>query len=131
MYSADGITWSPATEAQTNAWQSVTYGNGLFVAVSSNGTNRVMTSPDGIIWTSRSIEANQWSGIVYVPYGAGGGAGGGFGGSDNHAEIGKPGDSEGFFSGRGAAATTTAGDFGGGGSAVNTAGADGLILLVY
>lgn len=35
-----------------NAWLSVTYGNGLFVAVAGSGTgNRVMTSPDGITWS--------------------------------------------------------------------------------
>ena len=33
------------TAAQANTWTFVTYGNGLFVAVSGDGTNRVMTSP--------------------------------------------------------------------------------------
>jgi len=35
-------------------WKSVCYGNGLFVAVASN-TNSMMTSPDGITWTQRSL----------------------------------------------------------------------------
>ena len=50
-----------------NNWNSVTYGNGLFVAVSSNGTgDRVMTSPDGITWNSRtSASDNNWSSVVY------------------------------------------------------------------
>ena len=40
-----GITWTSRTSAADNAWNSVTYGNGLFVAVSTTGTgNRVMTS---------------------------------------------------------------------------------------
>jgi hypothetical protein len=44
---ADGITWTSRTSAADNDWTSVAYGNGLFVAVSNNGTgNRVMTSPD-------------------------------------------------------------------------------------
>lgn len=40
-----GITWDSQTSATDNAWQSVTYGSGLFVAVAQTGTgNRVMTS---------------------------------------------------------------------------------------
>jgi predicted RecA/RadA family phage recombinase len=43
------------------------YGNGLFVAVANTGTgNRVMTSPDGITWTSRASAAdNAWHSVVY------------------------------------------------------------------
>ena len=40
-----GASWTPRSEAEANQWISVTYGGGLFVAVSENGTNRVMTSP--------------------------------------------------------------------------------------
>ena len=30
------------------------------------GTNRVMTSPDGIAWTPRAAaEANQWNSVTY------------------------------------------------------------------
>ena len=36
--------WTARTAAEANYWRSVTYGNGLFVAVAYNGTNRVMTS---------------------------------------------------------------------------------------
>ena len=59
---ADGITWTGRTAAANNDWQSVAYGNGLWVAVSDNGTgNRVMTSADGITWTSRTPAAdNGW-----------------------------------------------------------------------
>ncbi len=42
--------WTARTSAADNDWQSVTYGNGLFVAVASSGTgNRVMTSPGVVI----------------------------------------------------------------------------------
>ncbi|MDP4714608.1 MAG: hypothetical protein NWS04_02015, partial [Candidatus Nanopelagicales bacterium] len=42
-----GVDWTSRAAAVNNAWWSVAYGNGLFVAVSINGTrNRVMTSPD-------------------------------------------------------------------------------------
>src|SRR5690606_27701947 len=36
-----------------------------FVAVAYNGTNRVMTSPDGITWTSRTAGENNWNSITY------------------------------------------------------------------
>jgi hypothetical protein len=64
---ADGITWTARTPAADNRWNSVTYGNGLFVAVGTTGTgNRVMTSPDGITWTSRTSAAdNQWYGLTF------------------------------------------------------------------
>ena len=62
-----GITWTSQTSAADNTWNSVTYGNGLFVAVAETGTgNRVMTSPDGITWTSRtSATDNNWFGVTY------------------------------------------------------------------
>jgi predicted RecA/RadA family phage recombinase len=45
----------------------VAYGNGLFVAVSTTGIgNRVMTSPDGITWTSRTSAAdNSWNCVAF------------------------------------------------------------------
>ncbi|MCM2339445.1 MAG: fibronectin type III domain-containing protein [Burkholderiales bacterium] len=67
MTSPDGITWTPRTSAVDNSWSSVTYGNGLFVAVANSGTNnRVMTSPDGITWTPRTTPVdNSWIGVTY------------------------------------------------------------------
>ena len=44
----------------------MTYGAGLFVAVSEDGTSRVMTSPDGITWTSQLAAAqNSWYAICF------------------------------------------------------------------
>ena len=62
-----GTTWTTQTNPVTNKWASVTYGNGLFVAVGYTGTgNRVMTSPDGINWTIQSSAAdNNWFDVVY------------------------------------------------------------------
>ena len=62
-----GIDWTIRTSAADNPWRSVTYGNGLFVAVANSGTgNRVMTSPDGITWTSQTSAAdNEWYGVTY------------------------------------------------------------------
>jgi len=77
MTSPDGINWTerqaPLTydpeifyDVEADGWNAVTYGAGLFVAVATNGTNRVMTSPDGINWTVRSpAEANSWRAITY------------------------------------------------------------------
>ena len=64
---SDGEIWTSRTSANDNSWWDVTYGNGLFVAVSTSGTgNRVMTSPDGITWTSRTSAAdNSWFGVTY------------------------------------------------------------------
>ena len=62
-----GIVWTSRTSAANNNWRSVTYGNGLFVAVAYSGSgNRVMTSPDGSTWTSRTSAAdNNWYGVTY------------------------------------------------------------------
>ena len=59
--------WTSRTSAADNAWQSVTYGNGVFVAVSNTGVgNRVMTSPDGITWTIRASAAdNDWNDVTF------------------------------------------------------------------
>jgi hypothetical protein len=60
-----GLLWAARTSAADNAWQSVAYGNGMYVAVGSGGTDRVMTSQDGIIWTSRSVPSSTWLGVTY------------------------------------------------------------------
>ena len=67
MTSPDGITWTTQTSAADNSWNSITYGNELFVAVAGSGSgNRVMTSPDGITWTNQtSTVDNSWNGITY------------------------------------------------------------------
>lgn len=53
---ATGTTWT-SRSATSMQWQSICYGNGLFVAVGYNaaGTNgAIMTSPTGVTWTDRS-----------------------------------------------------------------------------
>ena len=61
-----GESWASQTSAADNNWSSVTYGNGLFVAVSHTGVDdRVMTSPDGFTWTSRiSAADNAWRSVT-------------------------------------------------------------------
>ena len=64
---ADGMTWTSRTSASDNDWYGITYGNGLFVAVSpiSSPSSQVMTSPDGITWTSRtSASDNAWYSVT-------------------------------------------------------------------
>ncbi len=58
--------WAARVVPEPNHWRSVTYGNGQFVAVAIDGTNRVMTSPDGFTWTAQAAaEANGWSSVTY------------------------------------------------------------------
>lgn len=62
-----GTNWTERTPASNNYWMSVTYGNGLFVAVSIDGNgDDVMTSPDGINWTSQTTPAGYtWYSVTY------------------------------------------------------------------
>lgn len=67
-----GVTWTARTGASNNRWTAVTFGGPagqeLFVAVASNGTNdQVMTSPDGITWTSQTTPAvREWIDVKYL-----------------------------------------------------------------
>jgi len=68
MTSSDGTNWINQTSAEDNAWYSVTFGNNLFVAVSIGGTNRVMTSPNGITWTARQVPIgtdSSWRSVTF------------------------------------------------------------------
>jgi hypothetical protein len=66
MTSPNGNVWT-ARVTPTNTFTSVTFGNGLFVAVAENGTlNRIMTSPNGIVWTSRTTPVDiSYKGITF------------------------------------------------------------------
>jgi hypothetical protein len=62
-------SWVGRTAAEANQWYSVCYSNSLnlLCAVSADGTNRVMTSPDGITWTARAAaEANSWYSVCFA-----------------------------------------------------------------
>ena len=62
------LTWTSRSAGANNSWNSVTYGSGIFVAVSSSGSgSRVMTSPDGITWTGRTAASNNsWWDVTYA-----------------------------------------------------------------
>ena len=66
VYSTDeGESWSEASVA-SNWWKGVTYGDGKFVAVAEDGTNRVATSSDGINWSETSAPGNHmWLAVTY------------------------------------------------------------------
>jgi hypothetical protein len=51
--SSPGKVWTAHSVPEANNWRSVTYGNGLFMTVSSTGIKRVMKSQDGITWKAR------------------------------------------------------------------------------
>jgi hypothetical protein len=59
-------SYSEYTPAESNNWDGIAYGNGVYVAVSSTGTNRVMTSTDGVTWTSRTAsDNNSWYDVAF------------------------------------------------------------------
>lgn len=61
-----GITWTEINPGDNQYYNSVCYGNGLFVAV---GGSYIMTSPDGVTWTVRN--SGGYSGLNSVCYGNG------------------------------------------------------------
>lgn len=65
--SSDGLTWNSFTQPSVSSILDITYGNGVFVAVitPSSGTNRIMTSTDGISWTIRTTPNRVFSAITY------------------------------------------------------------------
>lgn len=65
--STNGVTWTRYTPfSNAISPKAITYGNGLFVAVANGGSNRVMTSPDGISWTLRNAASNiNWQSVAF------------------------------------------------------------------
>lgn len=61
-YSSDGITWQTGTSLPYS-WTDLAYGNNTFIAI---GTGAVtMTSSNGITWTQRSINNNNWNRLIF------------------------------------------------------------------
>jgi hypothetical protein len=59
----NGITWTLGESYDKMESRDITFANGLFVAVGY--APRVLTSPDGITWTSRPCPAGSWQGVSY------------------------------------------------------------------
>jgi len=57
--------WTLQSPPESHPWSAVAYGNGRFVAVTYTGTNRVMTSEDGVVWKAYPAPAYAWSGVTY------------------------------------------------------------------
>jgi hypothetical protein len=64
-----GTLWTARTGVANGSWSDIAYGDGKFVAV---GDNAVMTSTDGITWTSRTYPqiyygsgGDTWTGVAY------------------------------------------------------------------
>lgn len=63
-------TWLPKNATEANQWIDVVYASDLrlFCAIASSGTNRVMTSSDGVTWAPyASSEQNLWTSICWSP----------------------------------------------------------------
>jgi hypothetical protein len=54
-YSLDGITWYSVTLPVSSNWSKVRYGQGVFAIVSSSSTNTLLSSEDGLFWTTRTL----------------------------------------------------------------------------
>jgi hypothetical protein len=68
--SPDGVTWTPRTSGGwTYRLTGVTYGNGIFVVVGTEGA--VLTSSDGISWTVKFVPLGSWGSFQGVAYGNG------------------------------------------------------------
>ena len=69
--SPDGSAWTVHTLAVGTSWGTVMYAQGLFVSVAESGTTgqRVMTSPDGVLWNyytpSGESDGDSWLGLAY------------------------------------------------------------------
>lgn len=60
-----GKEWTQVPVYENSDWTSITYGNGLFVAIAYHGLNQLMTSPDGITWTPRKVPVANWNSICF------------------------------------------------------------------
>ena len=60
-------TWYARNATSAITWNSVCWSPELqlFCAVAGSGSNRVMTSPDGITWTARTITTNSWQSVCW------------------------------------------------------------------
>src|SRR5258708_28368085 len=60
-----GSSWTARTLPSSQNWSSVTYGNGVFVAVAYNSTVAA-TSPDGITPADRALpRSHDWYSVTY------------------------------------------------------------------
>lgn len=71
-------TWTSRSAAQAITWKAVAWNGTVWCAVANTGTNRCMTSSDGITWTTRTPATDSdwrsiaWNGTVFCAVGVGG-----------------------------------------------------------
>lgn len=58
-YSTDGVTWTLTSVPTSNFWIGVTYGDGKFVAVHNDPSNKAIYSFDGINWYEATLPLTQ------------------------------------------------------------------------
>jgi len=65
--SGTGITARTWMAVELNDFRSIAYGNSVWLAVASTGTNRVLRSTDdGVTWSAvAAAEANEWQSVAY------------------------------------------------------------------
>jgi hypothetical protein len=70
LYSNDAVSWAKRSFPSSKEWQSLTYGAGKFIAVSSGtglGNNLLIYSADGLTWTQIELEdSSSWGNIIYA-----------------------------------------------------------------
>ena len=63
---AGGALWTQRTLPASANWTSVTYGNGVFVAVAGSPATIAATSTDGVSWTQRTLPVSAyWRSVTY------------------------------------------------------------------
>ena len=64
LITSNGSSWTARTLPSSSGWTSVTYGNGIFVTVSTS--TAAASSTDGITWTARTLpSSSNWSSVTY------------------------------------------------------------------
>lgn len=59
-------TWTAKTMPSSANWSRIAYGNGTFVAIIANTTNKCATSTDGSTWTQRTMASSQtWKDVAF------------------------------------------------------------------
>jgi hypothetical protein len=67
--STDGVTWVTRDSGRTRLLDGIAYGSNLFVAVGQHGS--ILTSPDGTVWTIRTLPGSDTTSLFGISYGNG------------------------------------------------------------
>lgn len=66
LKSNDLETWTIVPDIDENVWESITQSGSIFIAVASDGTNRVVFSSDGgNTWVHVAVELYEWKSITH------------------------------------------------------------------